>query len=314
MSKAYWGPEIRVGEPQPALNVGLGRPARQRRRARLHLRQGEEGAADRLHPGADSARSPIPIPIPDVTPLNPPLGLVPPLPPKITFLNDTAQARPLRRRHDGHRLRRPAHRLGVRHGHARRRAVRPRAQVAPAGRRARRGHAFDGLYYVTSVTHEHQARRVQAEFSLARNGLRLDRSRRCRHDRDRSDATLHGTSASTAARCVNNVDPMQIGRIQAIVPDVAGVLAVSWAMPCVPVAGINMASSRCRRSARRLGRVRARRPRLSDLGRRLLGQRRRGAGAGARRAARASPASRCRRTLQNGIDDQRHARARPAAS
>jgi len=38
---------------------------------------------------------------------------------------------------------------------------------------------------------------------------------------------------------VNNVDPMQIGRIQAIVPDVTGIVPSSWAMPCVPVAGIN---------------------------------------------------------------------------
>jgi Type VI secretion system/phage-baseplate injector OB domain len=38
---------------------------------------------------------------------------------------------------------------------------------------------------------------------------------------------------------LNNVDPMQIGRIMAIVPDVSGVAPTSWAMPCVPVAGIN---------------------------------------------------------------------------
>ncbi|MEO5577199.1 MAG: phage baseplate assembly protein V [Gaiellaceae bacterium] len=38
---------------------------------------------------------------------------------------------------------------------------------------------------------------------------------------------------------VNNVDPLQIGRIMAIVPDVSGVAPTSWAMPCVPVAGIN---------------------------------------------------------------------------
>jgi hypothetical protein len=37
----------------------------------------------------------------------------------------------------------------------------------------------------------------------------------------------------------NNVDPEQIGRIQAIVPDVFGDAPSSWAMPCVPVAGIN---------------------------------------------------------------------------
>ena len=37
---------------------------------------------------------------------------------------------------------------------------------------------------------------------------------------------------------VQNLDPMQIGRIQVIVPDVA-VTPSSWAMPCVPWAGIN---------------------------------------------------------------------------
>ncbi len=38
---------------------------------------------------------------------------------------------------------------------------------------------------------------------------------------------------------VNNVDPMQIGRIQVSVPDVAGFIPSSWATPCTPVAGIN---------------------------------------------------------------------------
>ena len=37
---------------------------------------------------------------------------------------------------------------------------------------------------------------------------------------------------------VNNIDPQQIGRIQAIVPDVSNIMLSSWAMPCVPVAGI----------------------------------------------------------------------------
>jgi Type VI secretion system/phage-baseplate injector OB domain len=37
---------------------------------------------------------------------------------------------------------------------------------------------------------------------------------------------------------LNNVDPMQMGRIQAIVPDVSSVLPSSWAMPCVPVGGV----------------------------------------------------------------------------
>ena len=36
---------------------------------------------------------------------------------------------------------------------------------------------------------------------------------------------------------VNNIDPEQRGRIQAIVPAVSNVIPTSWAMPCVPVAG-----------------------------------------------------------------------------
>jgi uncharacterized protein involved in type VI secretion and phage assembly len=37
---------------------------------------------------------------------------------------------------------------------------------------------------------------------------------------------------------LNNVDPMQMGRLQVQVPDVTGVAPASWAMPCAPVAGI----------------------------------------------------------------------------
>ena len=36
----------------------------------------------------------------------------------------------------------------------------------------------------------------------------------------------------------NNVDPEQRGRIQAIVPDVQGLVPTTWALPCVPMAGI----------------------------------------------------------------------------
>jgi hypothetical protein len=39
---------------------------------------------------------------------------------------------------------------------------------------------------------------------------------------------------------LNNLDPLQLGRIQATVPDVSGLAATSWAMPCVPVAGKQM--------------------------------------------------------------------------
>ena len=52
-----------------------------------------------------------------------------------------------------------------------------------------------------------------------------------------SEAPLYGKYRGTV---VNNVDPEQIGRIQVTVPDVAGFLPGSWAMPCLPVTGLNM--------------------------------------------------------------------------
>ncbi|HEV3166198.1 MAG TPA: phage baseplate assembly protein V, partial [Isosphaeraceae bacterium] len=39
---------------------------------------------------------------------------------------------------------------------------------------------------------------------------------------------------------VQNIDPLQIGRIMAIVPDVSNLVPTSWAMPCVPIAGKQM--------------------------------------------------------------------------
>ncbi|MGH6693204.1 MAG: phage baseplate assembly protein V, partial [Gammaproteobacteria bacterium] len=37
---------------------------------------------------------------------------------------------------------------------------------------------------------------------------------------------------------LNNIDPMQQGRLQVQVPDVANLIPTTWAMPCVPIAGI----------------------------------------------------------------------------
>jgi uncharacterized protein involved in type VI secretion and phage assembly len=39
---------------------------------------------------------------------------------------------------------------------------------------------------------------------------------------------------------VNNVDPMQIGRLLVQVPDVQGPIPSSWAMPCLPFTGKQM--------------------------------------------------------------------------
>lgn len=39
---------------------------------------------------------------------------------------------------------------------------------------------------------------------------------------------------------INNIDPMQLGRIQATVPDAGGITPSTWATPSVPLAGKQM--------------------------------------------------------------------------
>ena len=39
---------------------------------------------------------------------------------------------------------------------------------------------------------------------------------------------------------VNNVDPMQMGRLMVQVPDVKGLIPSTWAMPCFPISGKQM--------------------------------------------------------------------------
>lgn len=52
-----------------------------------------------------------------------------------------------------------------------------------------------------------------------------------------SSSTFYGKYRGTV---VNNIDPLLTGRIQVMVPDLAGFVPGTWAMPCVPVAGLNM--------------------------------------------------------------------------
>jgi uncharacterized protein involved in type VI secretion and phage assembly len=42
------------------------------------------------------------------------------------------------------------------------------------------------------------------------------------------------------ATVFNNIDPLQMGRLQLTVPDVSNTLPTTWALPCVPVAGKQM--------------------------------------------------------------------------
>jgi len=169
-SKAYWGPEIRVGAPQPALNASLDGPHANVKSLSFTFDK-ERKELPVVYIQEQVSKAPIPIPIPDVTPLNPPLGLVPPLPPKITFLTDTAKLSPLAAAMKGlaYAGRHSDSVFGTgsldvaRYGHV----LRSRQLVGVRGA----GEAFDGLHYVTSVTSTLKRGEFTQSFQLARNAL-----------------------------------------------------------------------------------------------------------------------------------------------
>jgi hypothetical protein len=169
MSVAYWGPEIRVGAPQPALNFNM--DAHTNVEALSFTFNNESKTLPVLFIQNQLTKVPIPIPIPDVSLLNPPLGLVPPIPNNIEPLTDTAKLSPVR-----------AALMGLA------RAARSSDAVSGSGTldvmrygqvlKARRlvgvrgvGTAFDGLYYVKSVTHSIKRGEYKQSFTLVRNGL-----------------------------------------------------------------------------------------------------------------------------------------------
>jgi hypothetical protein len=169
MSKAYWGPEIRAGEPQPALTTGM--DALNNVDELSFNFDRERKSMPVVFFQEPVSKAPIGIPIPDVTPFNPPLGLVPPLPPKLEFLNDTAHLSPGAALMKGlaYASQNSDSVFGggtldvTRYG----RLLKPRRLVGVRGA----GIPFDGLHYVTSVSHDIERGSYKQSFSLARNGL-----------------------------------------------------------------------------------------------------------------------------------------------
>lgn len=170
MSKAYWGPEIRVGQPQPALNAGLDGPHDNVTSLNFTFDKEKKELPIVMIQEAYS-KAPIPIPIPDLTPLNPPLGVIPPLPPKITWLKDTAKLNPAAAimkgiayagQHSDSVFANGTLDV-VRYG----RVLRSRQLVGVRGA----SDPFNGLYYVTDVTHQIKRGEYTQSFKLARNAL-----------------------------------------------------------------------------------------------------------------------------------------------
>jgi hypothetical protein len=170
VSKAYWGPEIRIGAPQHALNLALDGPHGNVKSLSFRYDK-EKKELPVVYIQEPVSKVPLLIPVPDVTPLSPSLGVIPPLPPKIKFLDDTAKLNPLVAAMRGLAYA-GQHSDAVfgtgtldvaRYGHV----LQARRLVGVRGA----GEAFDGLHYVSSVTSTMRRGDFTQSFSLARNGL-----------------------------------------------------------------------------------------------------------------------------------------------
>lgn len=166
---AYWGPEIKVGPPQPALNVNMDV------HTNVESLSFQFDGASRVMPIVfvqnELTRAPIPIPVPDVSPLNPPLGLIPPFPARFELMNDTARLNPVaalmqgiaRASSSSEAVTGTGSLDVMRYG----RVLNARSLVGVRGA----GEAFDGLYFVKNVTHNIRRGEYKQDFTLTRNGL-----------------------------------------------------------------------------------------------------------------------------------------------
>jgi hypothetical protein len=168
-SQAYWGPQVKVGVPPPSLNVNMDSWTNVES---LNFRyQPETAVLPLVFLQEPFSKLVIPIPIPPVTPLNPPLGAIIPIPQRIEQLQDTAKMSPaqalmvgMARASDSADVVSGDGTLDVlRYG----RVLKARQLVAVRGA----GPAYDGLHYVYSTTHKIRRGEYKQSFTLKRNGL-----------------------------------------------------------------------------------------------------------------------------------------------
>jgi hypothetical protein len=169
VSIAYWGPEIKIGVPQPALNINMDFNTNVESLS-FHFDKNAK-VTPLVWVQESITKAAIPIPIPDITPLNPPLGSVPPIPPKIRQLIGNAKYSPLQGTVIA--LTKAASSADsifgdgtldvLRYGQL----LQARRLVGVRGA----GPAFDGLHYVKKVTHKIKRGEYKQTFSLSRNAL-----------------------------------------------------------------------------------------------------------------------------------------------
>src|SRR5580704_3833005 len=91
-NQAYWGPQVRVGIPQPSLNVNM--DSWTNVESLNFSYQPQNSVLPIVFIQEPITKMTIPIPIPPVTPFNPPLGVVVPIPQKVEQMKSTAQLNP----------------------------------------------------------------------------------------------------------------------------------------------------------------------------------------------------------------------------
>ncbi len=174
VNKAYWGPQIKVGPIQPSLNGDMDAYSNVEN---LHFTfDQEKNRIPIVYIYNPESGLTIPIPIPPVTPLNPPLGAIMGLPTNIMGdlkpTRDDVAKRPIPQAIMMGLAEASANAEGVtcegsldvtRYGGI----LKARQLVGVRGV----GPAFDGLYYVKSVTHKIKRGEYKQQFTLTRNGL-----------------------------------------------------------------------------------------------------------------------------------------------
>jgi hypothetical protein len=166
---AYWGPEIKIGAPQPSLLVNMDADSNVE-----SLSFTFDGFSKTLYViliQEQFSKIPIPIPVPDVTPLNPPMGLRPPIPLKIEPMRGLAKFTPLQaaavalaKASKSSDVITASGALDVlRYGYV----MKARQLINVQGA----GYAYDGLYFVRSVTYAIKRGEFKQRFDLSRNAL-----------------------------------------------------------------------------------------------------------------------------------------------
>jgi hypothetical protein len=166
---AYFGPEIKAGVPQPSLNVDM--DALTNVEAINFSLDADKGVMPIAFVQNEATRIPIPIPIPKLSPLQPPLGALSTPLANVTVLSGTAKLKPLHALEAGMAVAAASRdavqangRLDVlRYGNL----LKARQLVGVRGV----GIAFDGLYFVKKVTSILQRGSFKQSFELTRNGI-----------------------------------------------------------------------------------------------------------------------------------------------